>query len=433
MSTRWVHQVYLKRSFEQGHFDSSNWTARKLPRGGDSVMIFLDQVFYRSATVAFITLALSVVTPSQATTETKVAVDRELPVTMRQLYKAFKELQPLLYNQQRFLDSSNKSKIASHLEAMTAVLNTTPSLGHTKVKEPGFAAEFAGLQRSLQDASKAFGDGREQWALWRLRNVTNRCSTCHTSYKVAVTFVDPTLSEDVENPFVRGELFLASRQFERASKAFFQAAADPQNDEHRMEALRKWIIIQTRVSPHPHEAIKQLKAVISTGRLLPFEQEEVREWLASLTLWAEETASATPVSQLRKAENLLHQALILRNPADAQIGTVELLRATALLHQTLEQRELPSQEKRRALYLLGYAYSELPLFFVNELPEVYLEQCIREFPGSEDAKRAYRVYRELVLFEYTGSSGTHLPADMRAKLHELHNFSLGLIPQSNQG
>lgn len=396
-------------------------------------MILLKRVFSRAPAASFILLTTGMFSVAQTGAETKAASERELPVTMRQLYEAFKELQPLLYDQQEFLDPENKTKITSHLEQMSGVLNTTRSLGHANIKEPSFAAEFEALQRSLHDASKAFKNGREQWALWRLRNVTNRCSTCHTSHKVEVTFVDPTLSEDVEDPFVRGELFLASRQFERASKAFFQAAADPQNDEHRMEALRKWIIIQTRVAPHPHEAIKQLKAVISTGRLLPFEKEEVREWLASLTLWAEETASAAPVSKLRKAENLLHQALILRNPADAQIGTVELLRATALLHQTLEQQELPSQEKRRALYLLGYAYSELPLFFVNELPEVYLEQCIREFPGTEDAKRAYRVFRELVLFEYTGSGGTHLPADMRAKLHELHNLSLGLTPQSNQG
>jgi hypothetical protein len=104
---------------------------------------------------------------------------------------------------------------------------------------------------------------------------------------------------------------------------------------------------------------------------------------------------------------------------------VALLRGTAILHEQLEAGTLKAAERPRALYLLGFAYLQVPLFFAEDWAEIYLERCINEFPGSEDAKRSYRVYRDHVLDDYTGTGGTSLPDDIKLHLEGLRAKAYG--------
>jgi hypothetical protein len=88
--------------------------------------------------------------------------------------------------------------------------------------------------------------------------------------------------------------------------------------------------------------------------------------------------------------------------------------------------KLDPATRSKALYLMGLAYSKLPLFFINELPEIYLERCIREAPGTSEAKKAFELYKDLVLVGYSGSGGTNVPSDVRLELQELHELSQGV-------
>jgi hypothetical protein len=105
-----------------------------------------------------------------------------------------------------------------------------------------------------------------------------------------------------------------------------------------------------------------------------------------------------------------------------------LLRATGILHRLLEEPSALSKgERGHALYLLGLSYSELPFFFINELPELFLEQSVREVPGTQTAQKAFRRYREVVTLAFTGSGGTRIPDEVLLKLKELHEVAYGTV------
>ncbi|MCB0311595.1 MAG: hypothetical protein KDD42_10185, partial [Bdellovibrionales bacterium] len=131
----------------------------------------------------------------------------------------------------------------------------------------------------------------------------------------------------------------------------------------------------------------------------------------------------TAIPNIRKAENLLRQSLGMHDPLFSKLGTVELLRASSLLHKGLEGEELSKSDRAKSLYLLGLSYAKLPSYFINELPEFFLEQCIRENPGTTEAKKAYKLYKDVVTLGFTGSSGTHLPPDIQLKLRDLHDMA----------
>lgn len=362
-------------------------------------------------------------TLSQEAAPTALTED-SLKNRMQRVYEAFRQLQPYLYRREAFLDAKNEATIAHLLAALESGFHRDGFPGSSAAAEPGFATTLQVLNEMLDDARARFTEGRKSYALWRLKTSSNYCVSCHTRFEVGVDFFDATASLPGLDKFEQGEFFLATRQFERAAQAFLNAAASPTERFQRIDALRKWLIIYVRVHPDPAAALRELRRLESRMTFTEYEKQEVAGWIESLKRWqAEKPWQGSLVEQ---AEQLIRQAQEGGEPLLTRDGTVELLRATALLHRVVDGSAAASgQSLAHVLYLLGLAYAELPLYFVNELPELFLERAIREAPNSHDAREAYNLLRDLLVVGYTGSGGTQIPEDVGAQLSELHDLAFG--------
>ena len=147
-----------------------------------------------------------------------------------------------------------------------------------------------------------------------------------------------------------------------------------------------------------------LQKVLDSSALPEDDADQVRGWILSLQSWTKEKKSSTPVSFLSDGERLVSSGLAKR--LDGRDDQVLLLRGTALLHKALESDSQKPEARSHALYLLGAAYNRLPMFFAESWSDMYLEQCISEFPGTADAKNAFRVMKESITEEFTGSAVT---------------------------
>jgi hypothetical protein len=351
----------------------------------------------------------------------------EVPVKqeMRSVYGAFKSLHQYLVDEERFLSSKNQDDIIGLVTALQGSFHSERLLASKSATDPGFTSTLEILNEMLDDSKNRLAEGRASYARWRLKTAMNYCVTCHTRHEVQSDFEDFDLLDGL-NAFQQGEFFLASRQFEKASQQFLNVVSDKELRHLRMEALQKWLIVYTRVHPDPHAAIKELSRVQGRADLTEYERREIREWLVSLRRWASQRSNAA-IDPLRRAENLIRQGLGMHDPLSGEKGTVELLRATALLHQMLDSKSQPAGKRRaKALYSLGLAYSELPSFFINELPEMFLEQAIREYPGTEEAQRAFKLFQRVVTLGYTGSGGVRVPDDVKLTLQTLHDIAYGV-------
>jgi len=101
---------------------------------------------------------------------------------------------------------------------------------------------------------------------------------------------------------------------------------------------------------------------------------------------------------------------------------VYLLRASSLLHEQL--RLFPRGKLAvPALHDLGLAYETLESVGIFELKDYYYLLCMKEAPHSTIAQSCYRQYERGVYDGYTGSSGTHVPPELQARLKELKALS----------
>lgn len=342
---------------------------------------------------------------------------------MNALLVPFRAIQPYIASEERFVDPEQRDKIAEIIQDLRLnfhKLERIPSKYHTL---PGFDENVKSVADLLDDSSRRFNEGKTSYAWWRLRKLPSDCFTCHATYKVENRYSNAGVIDQSLDPLNRARFLLATRQFNEAQDAFVSVL---KNSDYRLnfnEALRSLVLITTRINRNPKEGAEQLREIVRTTTLPDEDKREALQWADELHAWSKERSQPN-LSAVLRAEQLIERGS--KVSPDARQNDVALLRGTAILHQQLEEGKIPRELRPRALYLLGFAYTKLPLFFSESWAEMYLERCITEFPGSAVAKKAYTAYREQIFDEYTGTAGTDIPAEMKLHLEELHDKAYGV-------
>lgn len=348
-----------------------------------------------------------------------LAAPNSIRQDMQEAYAAFKELQLLLAREEAFSSPANRPAIAKDLRILRDSFHTLDSMQGGYKDQPGFAKSLDLMGDLLVDSSNRFREGKVEYARSQLRSMSKHCFSCHSAHNVRLRFFDDG-SEIAGLSFrEKGELLLASRQFEKARQAFLAAAWAERSPGQRLDALRRWLFVTIRVDSSSGEAASGIERALAELDLADSEQAELRAWRAALK---DLDAGAIAGDPLTSAARLLKPGGEGSSAAGGY--SVRAMRAVSLLHGALDAGSLRGEDRAEALYLLGVAYSRLHPLFIEEQPEIFLEQCIDEFRGSEQARRAYSLYETLA----TGRAGAARSSDVNVKLKELHDRAYGIVP-----
>jgi hypothetical protein len=364
-------------------------------------------------TIAALGLSLFLAEPARA---------QNVKEGMHSLLTPLRELQPFIADQDEFSDPANKEKVGTLLQGLRTNFHSLENIPSRYQKVPGFKENLTLMSDLLDDATRRFSEGRVSYAWWRARGIPSSCFACHATYKVSTTYANEGAIDPSLNNLERARFLLATRQFAQAQEALLQVLKDPNFRFSYDEALRNLLIVVTRINKSPNEGIALFKDVLATSKLPEEDAHEVRGWMQSLEKWRAGKAP-TEKDPLAAGEKLVVAGAA--RGLEYYQDDVSLLRGTAMIHDVLEKESVTPEQRRRGLYLLGFAYSSLPGYFAESWAGMYLEQCINEFPGTKDAQRAYRVYRDMTAEEFTGSGGIHLPDEVQLHLESLRQKAFG--------
>lgn len=359
-------------------------------------------------------------------TLTDGALAQDVKAEMDSLLKPFRAIQPYIASQERFSDAGNREQISSLLYELRKNFHRLESVPSNYHSLPGFDENLRAVADLLDDSSRRFTEGKTSYSWWRLRKLPSDCFTCHATYKVAHHYSNAQVVDQALDPLNQGRFMLATRQFPEARTQFLKALENPENRFYFGEVLRSLLLISTRIDQDPSQGIATLRQALTTPNLPGEDAREVRQWIDQLSSWSTEksTDSRRRTSlTVAFAEQLITGGAV-STPQRAQ-NDVALLRGTAILHQLLEQGAVKKEVRPQALYLLGFAYTKLPLFFSESWAEMYLERCIHEYPNSGTARRAFVTYRDQIVDDYTGTAGTEMPAEVKLHLEQLRRKAFG--------
>ena len=103
-------------------------------------------------------------------------------------------------------------------------------------------------------------------------------------------------------------------------------------------------------------------------------------------------------------------------------GTIHYVTAASILNRYIHNNPRTNLDVAEAYYLLGITESLLAHSYWISKEEFDFETAIRLAPGSSFAPKAYSLLEESYTVGFSGSSGTHIPADVKALLADLRKL-----------
>lgn len=355
---------------------------------------------------------------------------------MQELAKTFSDLVPELSDAKPITPSSHRKleKGTKKLLELVHTINMGPDTkGNPLPPESDLSIGFISnlLEREVKHAYAALKTGHTAYAKAVLRTTTGYCIACHSRHDKGPDFPKSGLSAKAEaalSPMERAELLAATRQFDAALEEFEKIATDPSlartNAIQWGKAIKHALNLSVRVKKDADRTLSFLDKVLALPQIsgfyaahLPIWRQDVLEWKnegpKSLDTEAALFAEAKRLSELAQGKQ--------RYPID-HAADVVYLRSSAVLHEQLS-RFPHGKLASEALFLAGSAYDLLQDRLTTPLPELYYEACVRNTPHTKIAAECFQRLEQDVLFGYTGSAGTFLPADVQSALNELRELS----------
>lgn len=363
-------------------------------------------------TVAFLSLLFS--TTSQA----------EVKPYMDQMLKEIFTLKPYIVSDVEYRDPKNFQKIDDSLKQMVSLSEKISHEG--KIKKSGFAISSKALNEQLKEAELVYRVGNKDYSLWMLRSTLSVCMSCHTQLPAVSTKFESFNKEHfLTKPFDEAEFLFIVRNFDKAVNLYDQVISSyPSNkvtQEHVEKSLARKVYYFVRVKRDFSGLIASLNQDLKNKNLPPMVSKRMTALKAAAEKMKKETYPEFNESQqaeLRKyAESQLREEL-QGNFSSSPEKDLAYLKVSSVLYKYLDQYP-DSTLKPDVLYWLSFCERRYEQKAFYSLPELYLKQCVMEFPGSSVAPSCLKEYQDLVTMAYTGSSGTHIPKDVERELSSM--------------
>lgn len=130
-----------------------------------------------------------------------------------------------------------------------------------------------------------------------------------------------------------------------------------------------------------------------------------------------------PEVSLAAARALIEEGRSLARLPSDRTGRMHALLASRVLFDWLAAHGDDEPEAPEAYYELGVAELAIGRDYWHSKSGLHLERAIRLAPHTATAHAAFARLEQEIIFGFTGSSGTHVPADERARLDSLQTLA----------
>ncbi len=296
---------------------------------------------------------------------------------------------------------------------------------HASETDVGTHYLASALRGAAIGALQSFDGGRVDNAKFEIRNMTQLCIACHTRLPeprdapLAKHFIDERVFADLGLE-EKARIELATRQFDRARSSFEALLASEDTPAPELlDALVDYLVVNVRVRGDFRRPRPVLLRFSERADVWTALAEDVRDWIVALTEYEE---SGVPAPSIAAARELLERARQWAIVPYSRQPMIHYIVASRVLNQYIKLHPEPGPERSEAYYLLGLTqYGIGQSAWLGEA-EDYLRNAVIADPGSEFAGRAFALLEEQIIFGYTGSAGTHLPAEVERELEELRRL-----------
>ena len=340
-------------------------------------------------------------------------------------FKALSDIVPFLTNKENFKKKTNQKLI---IEKIGEMRNALKAAKHDELlKEDLFAPSYTIVNQNLDESLKSLKAGNIDYAHWRLKELTSLCLDCHTrmpnEYTSRFEMGELTIDEKkYSNPYNLGIAQLLVRRTIDA-KTSFTKAIDEMIMKKETEKLdlpfKQVLLIQSKIMKRPQEMVVFIDHYLKKNQLPVSLKKSLITWKKRLLMWT----SVENIIDEKSLKNFISkkvEPLKQKSSFDEEFD-VDTLIISGLLSNYLFYNPKTTQAPE-INYWIGWSEKHLKREEFFGSGDLFLKQCIKRYPANPIAIKCLEEYKESVEFEFSGSSGTHIPKEIEFEISELEKL-----------
>lgn len=357
-----------------------------------------------------------------AQTKTK---ENNIQPTMHKIFNNMQELLPYMVDEEKFADPKNDKFIGDKLKESALLIKNAK---HTKeLNSPTLKISREVLENHFSEIDRIFRLGNKSFARWQLNSTVPLCMSCHTQSPSTSRHWDlADLTRASTSDFSKAELLFMGRDFDTALKMYDKIIRGyPSNKARIMDVEKSFerkVVIFSRVTRDFKAGMANLESDIKLNKKLPeYLVKNVNAWVALFRIQLREgfpnplksdDAAIKKYVDTELKNNLWDDMIDASNPR-----LVKNLTVSGVLYEYLNTHP-ETKLKPDILYWLAVIDKQLQDTLFYSLSDLYLKQCMAEFTSHPTAKKCFEQYKTNTILSYSGSSGTHLPPDIKKDLKD---------------
>lgn len=343
---------------------------------------------------------------------------------MNEAFSALVEIIPYMNSEKDFTEKTNERVIT---EKLTLIKTAFKKAKHDNLlKNDLFAPSYLLINEHIDGTLEAFKQGKKNYALWRLKETSSLCIDCHTrmpldhspSFNPEHYTIDTTR---LTNRYDLGMAQLIVRRYTDAKKSFIQDIEMKLKDKKDIDLIdpfKQILLIEMKVFKDPKDLLSFLGPYIDRKDIPQGVKTQLIEWRNDL----KNPLLKSEILNDHQMNNFIKNDLS-RFSEDTQ--DVKLLYGSGIISRYLFNN--PSSKLAPEIsYWMGWIEKRLKRENFFSSGDLFLKQCIKRYPKNPVAKKCLAEYEESIHFEFSGSSGLHIPPEILKELESLKK----LIPKT---
>ncbi|MCB0394869.1 MAG: hypothetical protein KDD25_09925, partial [Bdellovibrionales bacterium] len=310
------------------------------------------------------------------------------------------------------------------------------AVGEKVFDSPNQRISLSTFRNHVDEMYGVFSSGNKRYAHWMLVSSTSMCVSCHTQLPQSADRkfggIGDIKNLSGEKLFEEAEFMFISRRFDSSLAAYTRLIDGYPKNSLSVDSLntsvRRVLTIYARVRRDPVGGALQFEKLFRNRKLPEFVRNNSKAWMGLFNIWKKEGPIDVEKSSgkdiISFVEKQLKKGLWDKMIEAGDPRAVTNLRVSGVLYEFLHLHP-KGEYTPQMLYYLAKTEEALGSDFFFAINELYLKECIEGYPKSSIAKDCYKEYEEGVTVSYSGSSGTHIPADVQKNLRRLRIMVYG--------
>lgn len=350
--------------------------------------------------------------------------DPKINAEMKGISQHFKDFIPYLSSLDVYRSRNNEKRIEKNLDTLVKKFGSIEK--HLSKKKLNYKVSKKVMLEHLKETRDSFKT-HKAFSYRMAKGIPGLCIHCHAHDGKRPLFGNSFTRSDFKTDFEFAEFNHMTRNYAEALKYYDKSIEKHKGDKafNTSEALKRQLSLYVMSLNKPERALNYLEKINKDKKIDFFSKSDLKEWINGLqeinkkkkAIDFKLTKKNLEKNIIRIVDNISDTETLISDEKDRVLYLVLQRKLNDFLNNLDSEYQVPV-----VLYWLSFVERKLNYNLFYSFADILLKECMVSYTKHPYAKKCFQEYKNQMVFSFTGSSGEHMPEDVKKELLELKNM-----------